>query len=215
MARRNVEEHGLADRIALIEGDLFAPVKDARYDLILANPPYVDAATIAEFPPEYAAEPEIAHAGGADGLDIVRRILNEAPAHLTPGGTLVVRGRARPRAYRARFPASAVCLARHRGDVRRGAALARERFWRRAPSAERPCRARRTGWRSARPGFLARGRIFKSRKDFQIQRATEIRSPARNPNRRFASADPVLFQWLVADSRGISGGNSKAVDFQE
>jgi ribosomal protein L3 glutamine methyltransferase len=97
VARRNVEEHGFADRIALVEGDLFAPLKDARYDLILANPPYVDAATIAEFPPEYAAEPEIAHAGGADGLDIVRRILNEAPAHLTPDGVLVCevgRGRA-------------------------------------------------------------------------------------------------------------------------
>ena len=97
VARRNVEEHGLADRIALIEGDLFAPVGRARFDLILANPPYVDAATIAEFPPEYAAEPRIAHAGGADGLDIVRRILNEAPAHLTPDGTLVCevgRGRA-------------------------------------------------------------------------------------------------------------------------
>jgi ribosomal protein L3 glutamine methyltransferase len=97
VASRNVEEHGLADRIALIEGDLFAPLKGSRYDLILANPPYVDAAAIAEFPPEYAAEPEIAHAGGADGLDIVRRILNEAPAHLTPGGTLIVevgRGRA-------------------------------------------------------------------------------------------------------------------------
>jgi ribosomal protein L3 glutamine methyltransferase len=97
VARRNVDEHGLSDRIALIEGDLFAPVGEARYDLILANPPYVDAATIAEFPPEYAAEPNIAHAGGADGLDIVRRILNEAPAHLTPNGILVCevgRGRA-------------------------------------------------------------------------------------------------------------------------
>jgi ribosomal protein L3 glutamine methyltransferase len=97
VARRNVEEHGLVDRIALIKGDLFAPVEDVRYDLILANPPYVDAATIAEFPPEYAAEPKIAHAGGADGLDIVRRILGEAPAHLTAGGTLICevgRGRA-------------------------------------------------------------------------------------------------------------------------
>jgi ribosomal protein L3 glutamine methyltransferase len=97
VAKRNVEEHGLSDRIALKGGDLFAPVKDARYDLILANPPYVDARTIAEFPPEYAAEPRIAHAGGADGLDIVRRTLKEAPAHLTPDGTLVCevgRGRA-------------------------------------------------------------------------------------------------------------------------
>jgi ribosomal protein L3 glutamine methyltransferase len=89
VARRNVEEHGLVDRVALKRGDLFTPVKDARYDLILANPPYVDAATMADFPPEYAAEPRIAHAGGADGLDIVRRILAEAPAHLTARGTLV------------------------------------------------------------------------------------------------------------------------------
>jgi ribosomal protein L3 glutamine methyltransferase len=89
VAKRNLEEHGLGDRIALQQGDLFAPVKDARYDLILSNPPYVDAGTITEFPPEYAAEPRIAHAGGADGLDIVRRILNEAAQHLAPNGTLV------------------------------------------------------------------------------------------------------------------------------
>jgi ribosomal protein L3 glutamine methyltransferase len=89
VASRNIDEHGLAGRIALKRGNLFTPVKDARYDLILANPPYVDAATMAEFPPEYAAEPQIAHVGGADGLDIVRRILTEAPSHLTAGGVLV------------------------------------------------------------------------------------------------------------------------------
>ncbi len=89
VAKRNVEEHGLADRVALKRGDLFAPLKDARYDLILANPPYVDSATIADFPPEFAAEPRIAHAGGADGLDIVRRILADAPAYLAARGTLV------------------------------------------------------------------------------------------------------------------------------
>jgi len=89
VAERNVDEHGLASRIALKRGDLFAPVGDARYDLVLANPPYVDAATMADFPPEYAAEPRIAHAGGADGLDIVRRILAAAPAHLTARGALV------------------------------------------------------------------------------------------------------------------------------
>lgn len=89
VAERNLKEHGLKDRIALKHGDLFAPVKHERFDLILANPPYVDAETIARFPPEYAAEPKIAHAGGADGLDIVRRILREAPEHLAPGGTLV------------------------------------------------------------------------------------------------------------------------------
>jgi len=89
VAARNLDEHGLAERISLKRGDLFGPVEDKRYDLILANPPYVDAATMADFPPEYAAEPAIAHAGGADGLDIVRRILAEAPAHLARSGTLV------------------------------------------------------------------------------------------------------------------------------
>ena len=89
VARRNVEEHGLSGRIALKRGDLFAPVEGERYDLILTNPPYVDADALAAFPPEYAAEPRMAHAGGADGLDIVRRILGEAPDHLTPEGSLV------------------------------------------------------------------------------------------------------------------------------
>jgi ribosomal protein L3 glutamine methyltransferase len=89
VAARNLAEHGLQDRIALREGDLFGPVKNQRFDLILANPPYVDAGAIARFPPEYAAEPMLAHAGGTDGLDIVRRILNEAPQHLTVEGALV------------------------------------------------------------------------------------------------------------------------------
>jgi len=89
VAARNIDEHGFQDRIELREGDLFATVEGARFDLILTNPPYVDAAAIARFPPEYAAEPVVAHAGGADGLDIVRRILREAPEHLTANGTLV------------------------------------------------------------------------------------------------------------------------------
>ena len=97
VAARNVDEHGLRDRIALKQGDLFAPVDGARFDLILTNPPYVDAAAIADFPPEYAAEPVLAHAGGTDGLDIVRRILSEAANHLTASGTLVCEvGGARP-----------------------------------------------------------------------------------------------------------------------
>jgi len=89
VARRNVEEHGLTSRITLIEGDLFAPVKGERYDLILANPPYVDEAALAAFPPEYSAEPRRAHAGGPDGMDLVRRILAEASEHLAPEGALV------------------------------------------------------------------------------------------------------------------------------
>jgi ribosomal protein L3 glutamine methyltransferase len=104
VARRNVAEHDLSDRIALHQGDLFAPLGPKRYDLILANPPYVDAESFAAFPAEYAAEPRLAHEGGRDGLDIVRRILAEAPAHLTPEGALVCevgRGRAR---LEAEFP---------------------------------------------------------------------------------------------------------------
>ena len=98
VARRNVEEHDLADRVTLHQGDLFAPLGAKRYDLILANPPYVDAESLAAFPPEYAAEPRLAHAGGRDGLDIVRRILAEAGAHLTEEGALVCEvGRARAR----------------------------------------------------------------------------------------------------------------------
>jgi ribosomal protein L3 glutamine methyltransferase len=89
VAERNLEEHRLKDRIRLKQGDLFAPVKGDRFDLILTNPPYVDAATLADFPPEYAAEPTLAHAGGVDGLHIVRRILDAAPEHLTASGTLI------------------------------------------------------------------------------------------------------------------------------
>jgi ribosomal protein L3 glutamine methyltransferase len=97
VARRNVEDHGLVGRINLVEGDLFAPLGSRKFDLILANPPYVDAAAVAAFPPEYRAEPAIAHAGGDDGLDIVRRIIRDAPAHLNEGGGLLCeigRGRA-------------------------------------------------------------------------------------------------------------------------
>jgi ribosomal protein L3 glutamine methyltransferase len=89
VARRNVDEHGLGERITLAQGDLFAPLGRKKFDLILANPPYVDAAAVAAFPPEYRAEPPLAHSGGADGLDIVRRIIEEAPRHLNDGGGLL------------------------------------------------------------------------------------------------------------------------------
>jgi len=90
VAQRNVADYGLEDRVRLMKSDLFPAVGAARYDLIVSNPPYVGAAAMAAFPPEHRAEPHLAHAGGKDGLDIVRRILREAGRHLTPGGALVV-----------------------------------------------------------------------------------------------------------------------------
>ncbi|MBB4370137.1 ribosomal protein L3 glutamine methyltransferase [Bradyrhizobium sp. cir1] len=89
VAARNVADYGLEDRITLYRGDLFAPLGDARYDLIITNPPYVDAEGMAALPPECRAEPKLAFDGGADGLDVVRKILRDAPDHLTPGGGLI------------------------------------------------------------------------------------------------------------------------------
>jgi ribosomal protein L3 glutamine methyltransferase len=89
VARRNIDDHGVSDRVNLRKGDLFSDLK-ARYDLILANPPYVNLESMQTLPAEYRAEPALALAGGADGLDIVRRILSEAPARLKPEGCLVV-----------------------------------------------------------------------------------------------------------------------------
>jgi ribosomal protein L3 glutamine methyltransferase len=96
VAARNVADYGLEDRVNLLRGDLFAPLGGRRYDLIISNPPYVDAEGMADLPRECRAEPKLAFAGGADGLDLVRRILNEAGRHLTPeGGLLCEIGRGR------------------------------------------------------------------------------------------------------------------------
>lgn len=89
VAKINVEQAGLADVITLHHGDLFTPVKAKKYDLIITNPPYVDAELMEDMPPEYLHEPPMALAAGDDGLDIVRRILAEAPRHLTPEGGLL------------------------------------------------------------------------------------------------------------------------------
>jgi ribosomal protein L3 glutamine methyltransferase len=97
VARINVAQHGLRDRVRLLRGDLYAPVAEERYDLILTNPPYVDAAGMAGLPLECRHEPRLALAAGADGLKFVRRIIDDAPQHLTAGGGLmceVGRGRA-------------------------------------------------------------------------------------------------------------------------
>jgi ribosomal protein L3 glutamine methyltransferase len=89
VARINVANHGLEKRVRLLRGDLYKPLGDARYDLILANPPYVDAAGMADLPPECLHEPRRALAGGADGIAIVRRIIAEAPRHLRDAGGLL------------------------------------------------------------------------------------------------------------------------------
>ena len=96
VAAINVAKHDLQHRITLLQGDLFAPIGEGVYDIILANPPYVTARAVKELPAEYAHEPRLALAGGADGMDIVRRILAEAGAHLSEdGGLLCEIGRGR------------------------------------------------------------------------------------------------------------------------
>ena len=96
VAARNVAEHGLEGQIELYQGDLFKPLGEKRYDLIISNPPYVDAGGMADLPAECRAEPKIAFDGGNDGLDIVKRVLKEARAHLAPqGGLLCEVGRGR------------------------------------------------------------------------------------------------------------------------
>jgi ribosomal protein L3 glutamine methyltransferase len=90
VARRNIGDFGLTERITAHEGDLFGAVGDAAYDLILCNPPYVTEAAVEAFPAEYRAEPRLAHDGGKDGMTLVRRLLADAGRHLTANGTLLV-----------------------------------------------------------------------------------------------------------------------------
>ncbi len=90
VARLNIADYGLGHRVTPLHSDLFAALAGRRYDLIVSNPPYVTAAAVAAFPPEYRAEPPLAHLGGEDGMDLVRRILSEAGSHLAPGSTLVM-----------------------------------------------------------------------------------------------------------------------------
>jgi ribosomal protein L3 glutamine methyltransferase len=90
VAARNVTDYKLDDRVALFEGDLYAPLAERRYDVIISNPPYVNAASMQDLPAEYKHEPDMALAGGVDGMDIVRRIIAEARNWLTDEGVLVV-----------------------------------------------------------------------------------------------------------------------------
>ncbi|HZP91417.1 MAG TPA: 50S ribosomal protein L3 N(5)-glutamine methyltransferase [Burkholderiales bacterium] len=90
VARRNLADYGLESRVDLHQADLYGELSGRRYDVILSNPPYVPAASMASLPAEYRAEPQLALAGGKDGLDFVRRILAGAAARITQDGVLVV-----------------------------------------------------------------------------------------------------------------------------
>jgi len=90
VAQKNVETHHIADQVSLFEGDLFQGLEGRRYDIIVSNPPYVDAEDMGALPKEYHHEPELGLAAGEDGLDIVRRILKQAGSYLKPGGILII-----------------------------------------------------------------------------------------------------------------------------
>ena len=104
VARRNVDDYGLADRIELVRSDLFQALEGRTYDLIVSNPPYVNAASMRTLPQEYRREPGMALASGRDGLDHTRTILHEAPRFLAPGGLLVVEIGHNRKAFERSFP---------------------------------------------------------------------------------------------------------------
>lgn len=105
VAKRNIDDYGLNARVDPVESNLFAALQGRTYDLIVSNPPYVDAESVAALPPEYRAEPALALGSGADGLDATRRILAAAGTHLKPGGLLVVEIGHNRDALEAAFPA--------------------------------------------------------------------------------------------------------------
>ncbi|MDB5730860.1 MAG: modification methylase, HemK family, partial [Variovorax sp.] len=103
IAAINVTRHQLDARIALVESDGLAALAGP-FDLILCNPPYVNAASMAALPAEYRAEPELALAGGSDGMDFIRTLLREAPARMSPQAVLVLEiGNERPH-FETAFP---------------------------------------------------------------------------------------------------------------
>jgi ribosomal protein L3 glutamine methyltransferase len=104
VARMNVARHAVEHQVALLEGDLWEPVADRRYALILSNPPYVSDRDMEILPQEYGHEPDMALRSGPHGLDAVGRILESAGAHLEPGGLLVVETGASASAVEAAWP---------------------------------------------------------------------------------------------------------------
>jgi len=103
VAQINIDRHGLGKRITPMKSDLLASVRGP-YDLILCNPPYVNTRSMAALPAEYRAEPGLALAGGEDGMDLVRRIVRDAPAHMTDHGVLVLEIGNERRHFEQAFP---------------------------------------------------------------------------------------------------------------
>jgi len=104
VASANVASHHLEERVQLLQSDLFENIGDRRYDIIISNPPYVSTAELATLPEEYRKEPRLGLAGGKTGLDLVLRILRDAPAHLEEGGILVVEVGSAAAELERRFP---------------------------------------------------------------------------------------------------------------
>ena len=104
LAAENIADYGLENRIRLVQGDLFQNLQGESFKLILCNPPYVNADSMAALPSEYRAEPEKALGSGPDGMDLITRLLHEAPDHLWPCGVLALEiGHEMPN-FQARFP---------------------------------------------------------------------------------------------------------------
>ena len=103
VARINVDQHGLQERITLVESDGLTACSGP-YDLVLCNPPYVNAQSMADLPAEYRAEPELALAGGADGMDFIRQLLYDLPSRLGPNGVLVLEIGNEREHFEAAFP---------------------------------------------------------------------------------------------------------------
>ena len=104
VAKKNVADYGLQEQVRLVQSDLMSKLKGRTYDLIITNPPYVNAPSMAVLPEEYRREPELALASGEDGLAHIQRILADAPKHLNPGGLLIAEIGHNRDALEAAFP---------------------------------------------------------------------------------------------------------------
>jgi ribosomal protein L3 glutamine methyltransferase len=105
LAQRNIALNGVGSQVTIHQGDLYTPVAGKRYDLVVTNPPYVNAASMAALPAEYRNEPALALAGGEDGMDLVRRIIAGAAQHLNPNGLLVIEIGHEAAYFEAAYPA--------------------------------------------------------------------------------------------------------------